>query len=66
MQRLGRRQGAWYELPLRLTHAELAALSGHTRVTVTRQLSKWRECGLIQQDCGRERTLRIAPELVEG
>jgi hypothetical protein len=66
VQRLGRRHGAWYELPLRLTHAELAALSGHTRVTVTRQLSKWRECGLIEQDCGRERSLRISPELVEA
>jgi Crp-like helix-turn-helix domain len=66
VQRLGLRKGDWYELPLRLTHADLAELSGHTRVTVTRQLSKWRDCGLIQQDSGPARTLRIAPELVEG
>jgi hypothetical protein len=66
VQRLGLRKGDWYELPLRLTHADLAGLSGHTRVTVTRQLSKWRDGGLIEQDSGPARTLRIAPELVEG
>ncbi|MBM5810029.1 MAG: Crp/Fnr family transcriptional regulator [Cyanobacteria bacterium M_surface_9_m1_291] len=66
VQRLGIRRGDWYELPLRLTHADLAELSGHTRVTATRQLSKWRDCGLIQQDSSPARTLRIAPELVEG
>jgi Crp-like helix-turn-helix domain len=65
VQRLGLRKGDWYELPLRLTHADLAELSGHTRVTVTRQLSKWRDCGLIEQDSGPSRSLRIAPELVE-
>ena len=65
VQRLGRRNGRWYELPLRLTHAELAELSGHTRVTVTRQLSRWRESGLIEQDVGPQRLLRIAPQLVE-
>ncbi|MEB3166210.1 MAG: Crp/Fnr family transcriptional regulator [Cyanobacteriota bacterium] len=66
VQRLGRRRGAWYELPLRLTHADLAELSGHTRVTVTRQLSRWRDQGLVVQDNGPLRTLRIAPALVEG
>ncbi|MEY3545126.1 MAG: hypothetical protein RLZZ247_1283 [Cyanobacteriota bacterium] len=66
VERLGRRNGAWYELPLRLTHAELADLSGHTRVTVTKQLSRWRSLGLIEQDAGPGRTLRIAPELLEA
>ena len=66
VQRLGIRRSGWYELPLRLTHADLAELSGHTRVTVTRQLSKWREGGLIEQDNGPGRNLRIAPELVDG
>jgi hypothetical protein len=33
---------------------------------VTRQLSKWRDSGLIEQDNGPIRHLRIAPELVEG
>ncbi|MFM8660432.1 MAG: helix-turn-helix domain-containing protein [Cyanobium sp.] len=66
VERLGRRNGAWYELPLRLTHAELADLSGHTRVTVTKQLSRWRSLGLIEQDAGPARTLRISPELLEA
>jgi CRP-like cAMP-binding protein len=66
VERLGRRNGAWYELPLRLTHAELADLSGHTRVTVTKQLSRWRSLGLIEQDGGPGRTLRISPELLEA
>ena len=65
VQRLGIRKGNWYELPLRLTHADLAQLCGHTRVTVTRQLSKWRESGLIEQDNTTSRNLRIAPELVD-
>ena len=66
VQRLGIRRGEWYELPLRLTHAELAELSGHTRATVTRQFSRWRDHGLLQQDCGPERLLRIAPQLVHA
>ena len=65
VQRLGSRNGNWYELPLRLTHAELAELSGHTRVTITKQLSRWKESGLIQQDRGANSTLRMAPELIE-
>jgi CRP-like cAMP-binding protein len=64
VERLGRRNGSWYELPLRLTHQELAALSGHTRVTVTRQFSRWREQGLLEQEAGPERLLRVSPELV--
>jgi len=66
VERLGRRSGEWYELPVRLTHAELAELSGHTRVTVTRQLSRLRELGLIEPNGGPDRSLRIAPELVEA
>ncbi|MBM5796429.1 MAG: Crp/Fnr family transcriptional regulator, partial [Cyanobacteria bacterium M_surface_7_m2_037] len=66
VERLGRRNGAWYELPLRLTHAELADLSGHTRVTVTKQLSRLRNLGLIEQDAGPGKTLRISPELLEA
>jgi CRP-like cAMP-binding protein len=64
VERLGRRSGDWYELPLRFTHSELAALSGHTRVTVTRQFSRWREQGLLVQDAGPDRLLRVSPELV--
>jgi hypothetical protein len=66
VERLGRRCGHWYELPLRLTHAQLAELSGHTRVTVTRQLSKWRDAGLIAPSARSGCGLRLAPELVEA
>jgi len=65
VQRIGRRCSDWYEIPLRLTHAELAELSGHSRVTVTRQLSRWRHLGLIETDTGLESCLRLAPALVE-
>jgi hypothetical protein len=63
--RLGRRHGAWYELLLPLTHAELAELCGHTRVTVTRQFSRWRDQGLLKQE-GRQHLLRLSPALVEA
>lgn len=71
VRRLGRRGPGGYELPLRLTHAELAELSGQNRVTVTRQLSRWRELGLIELvrldgDGRSERGLRLAPALVEA
>ncbi len=65
VQRLGRRCGRWYALPLRLTHAELAELSGHNRVTVTRQLSRWRGLGLIAPEEGTAGGLWVAPALVE-
>ena len=63
--RLGRRLGDWYELRLPLTHADLAELTGLNRVTVTRQLSKWRDQGLVEQQSGPSRCLRLAPPLVE-
>lgn len=65
VHRLGRRTSHGYELPLRFTHADLAELSGQTRVTVTRQLSKWRCQGLLLKDSGPDRLLRLAPQLVE-
>jgi len=64
VDRLGHRRGEWYEIPLRLTHAELANLCGHNRVTVTRQLSRWQRDGLMQKMSSSQRYLRIAPELV--
>lgn len=64
--RLGHRRGPWYELQLPLNHAELADLCGHTRVTVTRQFSRWRERGLLEQDCAGQRLLRVAPALIEN
>jgi CRP-like cAMP-binding protein len=65
VRHFGHRRGAWYELSLPLTHADLAELCGHTRVTVSRQFSRWRSLGLLEQDPGPQRLLRLAPELVE-
>jgi hypothetical protein len=66
VERLGRRCGDWYELPMVLTHAQLAELSGHTRVTVTRQLSKWRKAGLISGQSCPGGGMRLAPQLMEA
>ena len=66
VDRLGRRCGEWYELPMLFTHAQLAELSGHTRVTVTRQLSKWRKAGLIAQQSHPGGGLRLAPQLMQA
>jgi hypothetical protein len=66
VERLGRRCGEWYELPMLLTHAQLAELSGHTRVTVTRQLSKWRKAGLISPQTCPGGGLRLAPQLMQA
>ncbi|MFM7235156.1 MAG: Crp/Fnr family transcriptional regulator [Cyanobium sp.] len=66
VRRFGRRRGAWYELSFPMTHADLAELCGHTRVTVSRQFSRWRSQGLLEQDPGPHRLLRLAPDLVES
>ena len=66
VERLGHRCGDWYELPLHLSHQRLAELVGHTRVTVTRQLSKWRQAGLVGGDTNAQGGLRLAPDLVEA
>ncbi len=66
VERLGRRCGDWYELPLHLSHQRLAELVGHTRVTVTRQLSKWRQAGLVAGDTNAQGGLRLSPELVQA
>ncbi|SBO43811.1 helix-turn-helix domain-containing protein [Cyanobium sp. NIES-981] len=63
-ERLGRRCGAWVDLPLRLTHERIAGLIGHTRVTVTRLLSKWRQAGLIGVEASAEGGLRLSPTLL--
>lgn len=66
VKHLGARSGAWYSLPMHLTHTDLAEMSGHTRVTVTRQLSRWRDQGMIAREARGGRGLRIAPALVES
>jgi len=65
VRHFGRRHGPWYELSLPMAHADLAELCGHNRVTVTRQFSRWREQGLLEQEANPHRLLRLAPELVE-
>ena len=66
VQRLGQRVGPWYELPLCLTHAELAELAGHTRVTVSKRMSAWRKRGWLLPGRSDGPGLRLAPALVEG
>ena len=65
VRHFGRRHGPWVELSLPMTHADLAELCGHTRVTVSRQFSRWREQGLLEQEASPRRLLRLAPELVD-
>lgn len=64
-ERLGRRCGAWIDLPVPLTHGRMAELIGHTRVTVTRQLSRWRQAGLIATAGTVQGGLRFSPLLLE-
>jgi hypothetical protein len=64
-RRLGRRRGAWCDLPFRLTHERIAELIGTTRVTTTRLLSRIRGAELLQVPAG-DPGLRLAPSLVES
>jgi len=64
-RRLGRRCGAWCDLPFRLTHERIAELIGTTRVTTTRLLSRFRAAELLLVP-SREPGLRLAPSLVES
>jgi len=65
VDRLGRRCGAWYELPMHLSHERIAEIVGHSRVTVTKTLGHWRREGLIDAKLNSAGGLRIAPQLVE-
>ena len=65
VRRLGRRCGAWCDLPFRLTHERIGELIGATRVTTTRSLSRIRQAKLLDVPAG-EAGLRLAPELVES
>ncbi len=64
-ERIGRRHKDWYVLPIQLTHAQIADLIGHTRVTVTQQFSLLRRARLIETCRGPAGDLRLAPGLVE-
>jgi CRP-like cAMP-binding protein len=65
VRRLGRRCGAWCDLPFRLTHERIGELIGTTRVTATRLISRIRQAELLVVPAG-ESGLRLAPELVES
>ncbi|MFN9619829.1 MAG: helix-turn-helix domain-containing protein [Synechococcaceae cyanobacterium] len=65
VRRLGRRCGAWCDLPFRLTHERIAELIGTTRVTTTRLISRIRAAELLEVPSG-EPGLRLAPTLVEN
>jgi len=65
VDRLGQRCGSWYELPMRLKHERLAEMVNHTRVTVSRHMSRWRQAGLIDSDHHEHGHLRIAPALLD-
>jgi hypothetical protein len=65
VDRLGQRCGIWYELPMRLKHERLAEMVNHTRVTVSRHMSRWRQAGLIDSDHHEHGHLRIAPALLD-
>jgi hypothetical protein len=65
VDRLGQRCGSWYELPMRLKHERLAEMVNHTRVTVSRHMSRWRQAGLIDSENHEHGHLRIAPALLD-
>ncbi|MCP9848429.1 helix-turn-helix domain-containing protein [Cyanobium sp. Morenito 9A2] len=65
VNRLGRRCGAWCELPFRLTHERIGELIGTTRVTSTRLISRIRQARLLEAPAG-ECGLRLAPALVDS
>jgi len=65
VRRLGRRCGAWCDLPFRLTHERIGELIGTTRVTTTRLLSRIRQQQLLDVPAGQS-GLRLAPALVES
>ena len=66
VHRLGQRRGPWYHLPMRLKHESLAEMVNHSRVTVTRHMSRWRKCGWIDPGGPGRPELRLAPALIEG
>ena len=63
--RLGRRCGAWCDLPFRLSHGRLAELIGATRVTTTRLMSQFRLAQLLEVH-RQGAWMRMAPALVDS
>jgi hypothetical protein len=65
VQRMGRRCGAWCDLPFRLTHERIGELIGTTRVTTTRLISRIRQARLLEAPAG-ETSMRLAPALIDS
>jgi len=63
--RLGRRCGAWCDLPFRLSHERLAELIGTTRVTTTRLISQFSLAQLLEVP-RQGAWMRLAPALVDS
>lgn len=59
--RLGRRCGAWCDLPFRLSHERMAELIGTTRVTTTRLMSQFRLAQRLEVPRQGD-LMRLAPE----
>jgi CRP-like cAMP-binding protein len=57
--RFGHGEGQGWKIDLRLTHQELAEMSGLTKVTVTRLLKLFEEQGLIQRN---QHQILVLPE----
>ena len=63
VNRLGKRCSDCFQLPFRLTHDRLGELIGATRVTTTRQVSKWRNAD--QMNCsGGEFTMNFSIDMI--
>jgi CRP-like cAMP-binding protein len=63
VNRLGKRCSDCFQLPFRLTHDRLGELIGATRVTTTRQVSKWRN--VDQMNCsGGEFTMNFSIDMI--
>lgn len=66
VEQLGQRCGAWYVLPMHLKQDCLAELVNHSRPTVCRHMSRWRQRGWIVVENSDAAPLKIAPALIEA
>ena len=65
VNRLGKRCSDCFQLPFRLTHDRLGELIGATRVTTTRQVSKWRN--LDEMNCsGGEFAMNFSVDMINS
>ena len=61
----GTKEASRFQLPFRLTHDRLGELIGATRVTTTRQVSKWRN--LDEMNCsGGEFAMNFSVDMINS